>query len=249
MGLWALVCAATAVVARMDKIQPWLLKNADGKESLDFFAVMASRADLSGASLLDTKLEKGHFVRDSLRQTAQQSQASLQQYLRDKDISFQPFFIVNSILIQDGSPELMRVIAAREDVLRVEGNPTIKVATPLAMNMSAPSPNGIEPGVDFIGAPNVWADGFEVSSFFWAAGKAGQRGREKERRERKARGRKRKEEPSGSRFGDRWYGHRHRVGCCRLEDQVPRLRCQVRTGRPQPQLARHCQVRWQNTNI
>lgn len=161
MSLWALFCLAAVASANVDKIQPWLLKNSQEGESLEFFAVMASRADLSTAETLATKLEKGRFVRDSLRATAQQSQAALQQYLRDKDIAFQSFFIVNAILILNGTRDAMHVIAARDDVLRVEGNPSIKVTLPQQVNFSTPSPNAIEPGITFIGAPNVWADGFE----------------------------------------------------------------------------------------
>jgi hypothetical protein len=38
---------------------------ANGQQA-EFMIILADQADLSGAKLLKTKLEKGHFVRDTL---------------------------------------------------------------------------------------------------------------------------------------------------------------------------------------
>jgi len=43
----------------------------------------------------------------------------------------------------------------------VEGNPMIQMEAPLDVNSTVISPNAIEPGLTFIGAPNVWGAGFE----------------------------------------------------------------------------------------
>lgn len=153
---------ALAVAWGADKVQPWLLNHAQGKESLEFFVVLKARADLFKADTLNSKLEKGYFVRDALRATAQESQASLQQFLRDQNVSFQSFFIVNALLVT-GSPKLMHILVARNDVLRVEGNPMVKLQAPLNVStVFDATPDAIEPGLTFIGAPNVWGQGFEV---------------------------------------------------------------------------------------
>jgi subtilisin family serine protease len=162
MGKLLLLLCAMSAVCGVEKVQPWLTKHAQGKTSVEFFVLMTPRADLSNAGSFSSKVEKGHFVRDTLRATAKQSQLSLQQFLRSHNITFQSFFLVNGLLITDGTPELMHLIAAREDVLRLEGNPLIKLEAPLNVTEAYGSnPNAIEPGLTFIGAPNVWGEGFE----------------------------------------------------------------------------------------
>ena len=94
---------------------------ANGQEA-EFFVVLADQADLSPAANLPTKAEKGRFVYQTLQNKAQTTQGSILQWLRDRNIEHQSFYIVNAILVK-GTVQVAEALAARPDVARVEGNP------------------------------------------------------------------------------------------------------------------------------
>src|SRR5262245_59165424 len=75
-------CIASAGIA--SKIKPWVDANTVNGRSAEFFIVMKEKADLSPASKMTTKTERGSFVFKTLYETAQKSQASLQQLLRSR---------------------------------------------------------------------------------------------------------------------------------------------------------------------
>ena len=153
------------------KIAPWVLEKTGAGREAEFLVVMKDRTDLSSSATLRSKAEKGRYVRDALYARAQQSQSSLLDWLRANNIKHRSFYIVNAVLVT-GSREIAETIAARADVARIEGNPTVRndltvQPTPeeLAKELEAAArrinaPEAIEPGVTFIRAPEVWAAGF-----------------------------------------------------------------------------------------
>ena len=109
-------------------------------------------------------MEKGRYVYDALRNKSQATQTPILQWLRDRGIEHQSFYIVNAILVK-GSREIAEALAARPDVARVEGNPQIKNILPqpdAIAEASSPAqrPETIEPGITYTHAPDVWALGF-----------------------------------------------------------------------------------------
>ncbi len=150
------------------KLAPWVMEHTtDGKEA-EFLVILADKADLSGAKEFQAKREKGRFVRDALLQKAQQSQASLVEWLQARGIEHRAFYIVNAVWVKAGR-EVALEIAARSDVARIEGNPRIQNLEPVkitdeemqaAINSIVAAPQAIEPGVSYIRAPEVWSQGF-----------------------------------------------------------------------------------------
>ena len=67
---------------------------------LSFLFVLADQADLSGAAALTTKIEKGRYVYDSLRNKSQATQSPILQWLRQRRIEHRRFYIVNAILVR-----------------------------------------------------------------------------------------------------------------------------------------------------
>ena len=98
-------------------------QTANGQQA-EFFVVLADQADLSQAANLQTKAEKGRFVYNTLLNKAQTTQGPILQWLRDRAIENQSFYIVNAILVK-GNRQIAHTLAARPDVARVEGNPSI----------------------------------------------------------------------------------------------------------------------------
>jgi serine protease AprX len=146
------------------KIAPWVTEHTANGQQAEFFVVLADQADFGGATALPTKNEKGRYVRDVLWNKSQTTQGSLLQWLSERGLEHQSFYIVNAILVK-GSREIAEMLAARSDVARVEGNPHIQNSLPQPVPATEGSsqpgaPATIEPGIVYTHAPNVWALGF-----------------------------------------------------------------------------------------
>jgi len=152
--------AALSGAAELAEVQPWVIENTREGAEAEFFVVLHEQADLSPAYRMATKSERGWFVYNSLRQTAESSQANLLKWLEGNGIWHRPYYIINAILVRGGAA-LVAELARRGDVLRIEGNPHIQNQLP--QTASAPetnSPDTIEWGVARTNAPEVWAMGF-----------------------------------------------------------------------------------------
>ena len=87
--------------------------------------MLADQAYVSGAATLGTKTEKGCYVYDALRSKSQTTQRPILQWLRERGIEHRSFYIINAILVK-GSREVAELLAIRQDVARIEGNPHIQ---------------------------------------------------------------------------------------------------------------------------
>ena len=56
------------------KIAPWVLEHTANGQQAEFFVVLTDQADLSGAAALTTKIEKGRYVYDALRNKSKATQ-------------------------------------------------------------------------------------------------------------------------------------------------------------------------------
>jgi subtilisin family serine protease len=151
---------------------------ANGQHA-EFFVVLADQADLSQAVSLQTKAEKGRYVHNSLLNKAQTTQGPILQWLRQRGLEHQPFYIVNAIVVK-GTREVAQALAARPDVARIEGNPQIQnhFPQPEAVDEAPPylqQPATIEPGINYTHAPQVWALGFTGQGIVVASGDTGVR--------------------------------------------------------------------------
>jgi serine protease AprX len=167
------------VVNIANKIAPWVVEHTAYGQQAEFFIVLADRADLRPAANLPTKAEKGRFVYQTLREKAQNTQGPILEWLRERNIKHQSFYIVNAILV-NGTREVAETLAARPDVARVEGNPSIRNDLPQpGLVTEAPSrpqaPKTIEPGITYTHAPDVWALGFTGQNIVVASADTGQR--------------------------------------------------------------------------
>ena len=53
------------------KIAPWVIEHTANGQRAEFIVVLTDQADLSGAAALTTKMEKGRYVYDALRNKSQ----------------------------------------------------------------------------------------------------------------------------------------------------------------------------------
>jgi len=165
--------------APAQKIAPWVMEHTANGQQTEFFVLLADQADLSPAANLPTKTEKGRFVYQTLLEKAQTSQGPILQWLRERNIENQSFYIVNAILVK-GDRQVAETLAARPDVARVTGNPHIHndlpERGPIEESPLQPgAPATIEPGITYTHAPDVWALGFKGETIVVASADTGVR--------------------------------------------------------------------------
>src|ERR1043166_5795553 len=82
------------------KIAPWVMEHTADGEQAEVLVILAEKADLSDVKGLQSKREKGRFERDTLFAKAQQTQAPLLAWLRERSIEHRSFYIVNAIWVK-----------------------------------------------------------------------------------------------------------------------------------------------------
>ncbi len=149
--------------AALRKIAPWVTEHTANGKQAEFMVVLTDQADLSAAAALQTKAEKGRFVRDTLWKKSQATQGPILKWLDQRGLEHRSFYIVNSLWVKGTAKDAM-ALALRPDVARVEGNPQIRVLPEKLDAVEAPTqpnaPATVEPGVSYTHAPAVWAEGF-----------------------------------------------------------------------------------------
>lgn len=161
------LCFLLAPLARgmtQEKIHPWLRGRSDVGRQVEFLLILKDSADLSPAQRLKGKRDKCRFVHDSLRNTAERSQAPIKAWLKARGVEHRTFTIVNALLVK-GDRLLMESLASRDDVARIEGNPEIRnfLPQPEAASATFKSADSVEWNITQIGAPELWALGITGS--------------------------------------------------------------------------------------
>lgn len=120
--------------------------------------VMAEQADVSAANALASKEQKGAYVFNTLRATAERTQANVRALLTQRGIAYRAYFIANVIAVENLDADTAAQIAARPEVQRIANNPAVEFAAPVS---SAPAPEftgAIEWNLVKIGAAKLWAE-------------------------------------------------------------------------------------------
>jgi uncharacterized membrane protein len=155
------------------KIDSFLLEEIQAEGEADFFIWLTEQADVSGASQLQTKLEKGQYVFDTLQETADLSQRALRAYLDDQGVGYRPFYVANMVFVANGSENLLLDIAARPDVDRILPNRQFQLQEPFDQRDAPAGMAAVEPNVTFIRATDVWAMGITGQGTVMAGGDTG----------------------------------------------------------------------------
>ena len=144
------------------KIDRWVLDQTAVNRQAEFLVLLADRADLREADRLATRAAKGRYVYKTLFAHAQRTQRPLIAWLQQRGVAYRSFYIVNAIWVK-ADRETALALAARSDVARLDGNP------PLYNDFAQPEEsggpqlarvNGIEPGIQYVHAPQVWSLGY-----------------------------------------------------------------------------------------
>jgi len=145
-----------------DKVHPLVRQRLQAGGRADVLVVFAAQADVSGATALPSKEEKGRYVLAALRRVADESQADLRAALGAQGIAYRPFIIVNALQIEaDGA--LIEALAARDEVARIVPNPRVRAIPDqpaLASGTALKEQQDTEANLVRVGADKVWAWGY-----------------------------------------------------------------------------------------
>src|SRR5436190_20681635 len=108
------------------KVAPHVLSQTSHGRSASFLVVLASQADVSPAAALPSKDAKGRFVFDTLQAHAKRTQASIRALLDRLGVRYQAHWIVNLITVGSGDRSLVRTLASRSDVARIDVNDWVR---------------------------------------------------------------------------------------------------------------------------
>lgn len=139
------------------KIEKRLLEQLTASEEAvaPYFVVFAEKADVKPAYYIKDKAQRGRFVVDALKATAERSQAGVRGYLRGMKVDFTPYWVENKIYIPNGTYELARNLALRPEVAAIIAEEVFTL--PPVQPGADSSINAIAWGVAKIKADQVWS--------------------------------------------------------------------------------------------
>ena len=108
------------------KADPWVIRKLESGGSEEFLVVLHEKADVTAATRLRDKNEKGQFVFENLRAVAARTQGPLLAWLSARGIEHRAFWIANMVLVR-GDALVARELAAREDIARLAANPVVRL--------------------------------------------------------------------------------------------------------------------------
>ena len=149
---------ASARAQWQQKVDQWVMDNADSGEEVSYLVVLQEQADLSGVEKLAAKGEKGTAVYRLLTDVAQRTQPSLIAGLEASGADFRPFWIKNMIWVRSES-SLVETLARRADVARIEANPWTRLDTLQGPLLGRSTAGDLAPewNIELVGAPEVWS--------------------------------------------------------------------------------------------
>ncbi len=122
-----------------------------------FIVYLREQADLSAAFGMQDRSARGRYVLDTLRKTAERTQAGLLAELEKAGVPYESRYIVNAVVVQGGRA-LVETLAARPEVAFI--GPVMAYPAPAPVE-AAPAPDSaeaIEWNIQKIKADQVWAD-------------------------------------------------------------------------------------------
>lgn len=141
------------------KIEP-ALAGALAKGSVDFYVEFSERADLRAAAEVADWAKRGQAVVDALKRTAETSQSDVRKQLSRAKVSYEAFWIANTVLVRDGGAKLAATLAAQANVTKLRSPQTYALPKPSKGTAQA-KVDAVEWGIDRIRADEVWS-GFGV---------------------------------------------------------------------------------------
>ena len=166
-GEWRRPNAPVAAPASISQsglaVTPGLAKRLAAGQPVDYVIEMRERADLSRAAGMSWE-ERGRYVVDTLKATAEKSQAPVRRALRQRGLDFETHWIKNAIIVREGNAASVKFAVALPGVARIRELPETmlvkpKPGRPLDASRAKAATTGVPDNIAWIGAPQAWAQG------------------------------------------------------------------------------------------
>lgn len=144
-------------------VTPGLAKRLAAGQPVDYVIEMTARADLSRAAGMSWE-ERGRYVVDTLKATAEKSQAPVRRALQQRGLDFEAHWIKNAIIVRGGNSASVKFAAALPGVARIRDLPETllvkpKPGKPVDPARAKGAMSGVPDNIAWIGAPQAWAQG------------------------------------------------------------------------------------------
>jgi serine protease AprX len=143
------------------KVDRRLIKQVSYEEDtkVEFLVYLIEQADLRAADKKSTKLEKGLYAFEHLREVAERTQQPIIAVLEAHGVEYRAYWIANIVWVQGGM-NIIELLAKRPDVERIYGNPWVKLEEPIPSEPSVySSSEGVPWNIQLVNADDVWAMG------------------------------------------------------------------------------------------
>jgi subtilisin family serine protease len=131
-----------------------LAASPDG--STTFVVYMAEQADLSAAFAIKDRAARGRYVLDTLRATADRTQARLRASWDEFGGKYQSHYIINA-LVMEGNATVVNGIAALPEVGYIGPNTAVEAPSPVEMGESIDGVDAIVWNILQVNADDVWS--------------------------------------------------------------------------------------------
>jgi subtilisin family serine protease len=163
--LFLFVTAITGIVQAAtdwpDKVDPRLTSAMNRQPEVEFLVVLGEQADLTGVEHLRDKDARGNYVYRTLASIATTTQAPIRALLDENSVAYRSYWVNNMIWVR-GDRELVHRLARRGDVANLYLNQwqRMDLPSPIANEQGRQQVAGVEWNIALVGAPEVWANGF-----------------------------------------------------------------------------------------
>ncbi len=152
--------AAPPAVEPLPKIvvEPELLEQFRTEGATGYWIILREKADLTPAIEMEWE-ERGRFVLDTLRETAERTQPRLRRHLKSSGIEYQSFWIDNMILVKSSGLDTLEGLLTFPEIeaLRARRHPVFHEPAEEGQG----EPKALQPNLLHVGADQVWAHGYD----------------------------------------------------------------------------------------
>jgi len=128
--------------------------------SADILVFLGPKASLEKAETIIDRGQRLQFVYRQLTYHAEKSQAALIQFLQKKGLTYQSFYINNSLLVENATPDLIQELAQFPEVALISLNLKVRLKLPppttVAVSFNRPKEDDVEDNLKQIHADKVW---------------------------------------------------------------------------------------------
>ncbi len=144
------------------EIDPRIWQDFSASPSINILVRVRDLPDFPSADTPADRLKSSELRQVEQRiQAAEISQRSLRADLAALGMSYRSYWIVNLVTLQANRADIER-LAARPDVLYIESDRAFRAPLETAADILQPAAvNGIEPGLTYVHAPELWNLGFK----------------------------------------------------------------------------------------